>query len=90
MHTIILERRVIKKILSYPAKHQRQIKEKILSLRENTMPQDSKSLRGFEGLFRCDSGEYRIIYRFDSNVVYILLVGKRNGADVYQELKRLL
>ena len=89
MYTIILERRVAKKILSYPEKHQRQIKDKILSLRDNVMPQDSKSLSGFEGLFRCDSGEYRIIYRFDSQTIYIVLIGKRNGGEVYKALKRL-
>jgi mRNA interferase RelE/StbE len=89
MYDIFLEKRVSKSIGSYPEKHQKQIKEKILSLRENATPQDSKHLKGFEDFLSCDTGEYRIIYRFDSQAIYIVLVGKRNGGEVYEKLKRL-
>jgi hypothetical protein len=33
-------------------------------------------------LYRKDVGEYRIIYRFDDAIVYVLLIGKRNDDDV--------
>jgi mRNA interferase RelE/StbE len=41
---------------------------------------------------RVDSGEYRIVYRFDTNLdlVEVILVGKRNDDEVYKQLKRLL
>ncbi len=39
MKEIILEKRVIKILERYPEKHQRQIKNKILSLINNPVPQ---------------------------------------------------
>ncbi len=39
-----------------------------------------------------DSGEYRIVYRFDADadLVEVILVRKRNDDEVYKKLKRLL
>jgi mRNA-degrading endonuclease RelE of RelBE toxin-antitoxin system len=44
------------------------------------------------GVYRVDSGEYRIVYCFDPNadLVEVILVGKRNDDEVYKQLKRLL
>jgi mRNA interferase RelE/StbE len=69
-----------------------QISKKVLSLNIDPLPTDSKEIKGFQGLFRVDSGEYRIVYRFSSadNLVEILLVGKRNDDEVYKQLKRLM
>jgi mRNA interferase RelE/StbE len=49
-------------------------------------------LKGYPGLYRVDSGEYRIVYRFDveADVIQILLVGKRNDDEVYKQLKQLM
>jgi mRNA interferase RelE/StbE len=38
---------------------------------------------------RTDIGEYRIIYSVDGNLVEILLVGKRNGDEIYRLWERL-
>ena len=89
-HLIQLEQRVVKRIKRYPAKHQKQIKEKILSLGESPFPNDSKELVNCAPYRRCDCGEYRIVYRVDGDIIYIILVGKRNDGEVYQALKRLL
>lgn len=55
------------------------------------LPADSEQLSGYQGLYRVDSGEYRIIYRYfhDRDLIEVILVGKRND-DVYKRLKRLL
>ena len=68
-----------------------QIAKKVLSLNVNPLPNDSKQLRGYSNLYRVDSGEYRIVYRFQSkqDLVEIILVGKRNDDDVYKKLNRL-
>ncbi|MDO9509226.1 MAG: hypothetical protein Q7I97_07830 [Thermovirgaceae bacterium] len=39
--------------------------------------------------FRVDSGEYRIVYRFDDEVLYVSVIGKRNDGDVYKKAKRV-
>ncbi|WP_256874962.1 type II toxin-antitoxin system RelE/ParE family toxin [Nostoc sp. C052] len=56
------------------------------------LPADSEKLSGYQGLYRVDSGEYRIIYRYfsDRDLIEVILVGKRNDDDVYERLKRLL
>jgi mRNA interferase RelE/StbE len=69
-----------------------QIAKKVLTLNIDPLPSDSKSLKGYPGYYRVDSGEYRIVYRFDSeeDLVEVVLVGKRNDDDVYKKLERLL
>lgn len=89
-YQIHLEKRVVKTIEGYPPKHQRQVKEKILSLQLNPLPHDSKALVNFTPYYRCDIGEYRIVYRFYESTIFVILVGKRNGNEVFKELKRLL
>jgi mRNA interferase RelE/StbE len=69
-----------------------QIAKKVLALNVEPLPADSKELTGYSGYYRVDSGEYRIVYRFNANedLVEIILVGKRNDDEVYKQLKRLL
>jgi mRNA interferase RelE/StbE len=68
-----------------------QLAKKVLSLNIDPLPSDSKELKGYSNLFRVDSGEYRIVYRYSSqdDLVTVLLVGKRNDDEVYKQLKRL-
>ena len=46
----------------------------------------------YEPYRRGDCGEYRIIYRLDEDAktVYVILVGKRNGGEVYKFLNNIL
>lgn len=69
-----------------------QIAKKMMSLSVDPFPTDHKELTGYTGYYRVDSGEYRIVYRFDPDVdlVEVILVGKRNDDEVYKQLKRLL
>ncbi|WP_404787241.1 type II toxin-antitoxin system RelE/ParE family toxin [Altericista sp. CCNU0014] len=68
-----------------------QLAKKVLTLNVDPLPPDSKALKGYSNLFRVDSGEYRIVYRYVSqdDLVTILLVGKRNDDEVYKQLKQL-
>jgi mRNA interferase RelE/StbE len=67
-----------------------QIAKKVLALNIDARPQDSKDLKGYPGYYRVDSGEYRIIYCFipEDDLVRIILVGKRNDDEVYEQFKR--
>jgi mRNA interferase RelE/StbE len=69
-----------------------QIAKKVMSLNIDPFPADYKELVGYAGYYRVDSGEYRIVYRFDADadLVEVILVGKRNDDEVYKQLKRLL
>ncbi|MBM3610862.1 MAG: type II toxin-antitoxin system RelE/ParE family toxin [Alphaproteobacteria bacterium] len=88
MYEIILEKRAIKFIKTLPPKHQRQLKDYILSFQQQPKPHDSQTLKGYKPYMRGDCGEYRIVYRVaeEKQVVYVILVGKRNGGEIYQRL----
>jgi len=74
------------------AKKLRQAFIKILSLRKNPYPQDSKQLKnfrlkGYKGL-RVDQGEFRIIYAGDEDSKKVLISAILNRNEDYKELKR--
>lgn len=73
---------------SLQAKQYKQIANRIFDLGRDPNPHDSKHLTGRPGFKRIDSGEYRVIYRADDNVIYITIVGKRNDDAVYKDFNR--
>jgi mRNA interferase RelE/StbE len=62
-----------------------QLAKKVLALNIDPLPPDSKELKGYSDLFRVDSGEYRIVYRYlpQDDLVTVILVGKRNDDEVF-------
>ena len=69
------------------AKQYRQVVRKTLALMDDPMPADVKKLKDSE-FYRTDIGEYRIAYRFDAETVYVALIGKRDGDEIYKQLGR--
>lgn len=69
------------------AKQFRQIMRRVLALGDLPLPHDSAKFQGYD-FYRVDQGEYRIIYQFDAETLYIYLIGKRNDDDVYARLQR--
>lgn len=73
-----------------PPKPARQVATKTTRLGEDPNPPDSIPLKGKVATYRrADVGEYRIVYRVAGDALEIVLIGKRNDADVYRMLKRL-
>jgi len=72
-------------------KHQLQLAAKIQSLRGNPWLGVSKSVDGFDGYLRFDSGIYRFIFRVVYNVAVLLFatLGKHNDGQVYKLSLRL-
>jgi len=92
MSNLEMKPKAMRFIASLPPKHKEQIKKRILSLQDNSVPHDAKKLLGYENYNRIDAGEYRIIYRHESekNLTTIVLVGKRNDGEIYRIAKRTL
>ena len=88
MHKIDITKSAGKFIKKLPPKQYRQVVGTILGLRENPTPHDSEQLKGSPQYQRVDIGEYRIVYRFDKETVYIAVVGKRNDDEVYKRFKQ--
>lgn len=60
------------------------------SLRANPFPHDAKKLKGTSDYHRVDIGEYRVIYRIETEEkqVIVAFIGKRNDNEVYKKFKR--
>jgi len=69
-------------------KHYKQVHEKILSLLSDPRPQDSRHLAGHPNFFRVTQGEYRVIYQYTENEIYIGMIGPRADGDVYNSFNR--
>ncbi len=64
-----------------------QIFQAVNSLCANPRPADSIAM-GNRQHFRKDVGEYRVIYKFDSEYLYVSVIGQRNDSAAYQEFDR--
>jgi mRNA interferase RelE/StbE len=84
MYKIDITRAAGQNIKTLPPKQYRQVISVILALRENPAPDDSRQLSGETGYYRVDFGEYRIIYRFDKDTVYVAVIGKINDDEVFK------
>jgi len=69
------------------AKQYRQVVRRILALTSDATPPDSIKMEGSRHC-RVDQGEYRIVYSFEDDTVYIVVVGKRNDDEVYAKARR--
>jgi mRNA interferase RelE/StbE len=74
---------------SIPAKHGKQIAEKLNTLCTSPELLQTEALQGFHPFRRLKSGEYRVVYFIESGSVFVLLVGKRNDDEIYKLAKRL-
>jgi mRNA interferase RelE/StbE len=89
MYKLDISKKAFDYIKDLQAKQFKQVYVAILELLKNPNPHDSKALINYPNLLRKDIGEYRVIYRYDTEVVYIMLVDKRNDDEIYKKLKRL-
>jgi mRNA interferase RelE/StbE len=87
-YTLRIAKTAEKDLLKLQAKQFKQVVSKILSLQGSPRPQDCKTLKGYEGGYRIDQGEYRILYTLDdeTQLVDVFRVGKRNDDEVYKNL----
>lgn len=66
----------------------KQIKIKLLALLQEPQPQESLKMVGNPVYLRIRVDKYRIIYRFDDAMLYIVLIARRE--IVYEEFARLM
>lgn len=69
-------------------KHKRQVTERIALLLDQPLASDSSALVNLDPLRRVTSGEYRIVYHVEGDVLKIIAVGRRNDDAVYRLIRR--
>ena len=77
-----MDKDAVKFLQGLDAKQYKQVASKVLSLMVDATPTDYSHLKG-SSYYRVDSGEYRIVYYFDADTIFVDLIGKRNGDEVY-------
>jgi mRNA interferase RelE/StbE len=90
MYNLNITKSVDRFLKNLNPKQFRQILQKILRLRLNPNPPDSKQLIGHPEYKRVDIGEFRIIFRVEGETIKIALVGKRNDDEVYKKFKQAI
>lgn len=88
MLLINLSKQADKFLDKLPPKQFKQIVKELFRLTKNPEQQDIIKLKRSDDFFRKDIGEYRIIYKTDSEILYITVVGKRNDDEVYKLFDR--
>ena len=91
-YLLLVDKSLLKELQKFPAKQYKQVVTKLLSLAVDPKPQDCKALKGVNGGYRVDQGEYRILYYLlepeneQPGQVQIFRIGKRNDSEVYRNL----
>lgn len=65
----------------------KQIVSKIFDLTQEATPQDAILMKS-SPYYRVNQGEFRIVYRFDEETLFIVIVERRNDDAVYKKIKR--
>ena len=82
-----MAKQVIKFLGGIDRKHLGQISLKLFSLLEEPNAPDVKPLKGsLRDYLRADSGEYRIIFFVDDDVLRVVEIGRRNDGAIYKYL----
>jgi mRNA interferase RelE/StbE len=84
MLKLLVSKKAQKFLDDLPPKQFRQIIKKVFALLENPKLHDSEELQGYPSL-RSDAVEYRIIYDVRGDTLRLILIGKRNDAEAYQQ-----
>lgn len=86
---LILSKDAQKFISKLGDKQAKQIIIKIKNLENLGHLNDSQKLKGtVVDYYRVDVGEFRVIYQIEKENISILLVGKRNDNEIYNQFKR--
>ena len=87
MLKINISKQIEKFLQKLPSKQAKQIAKKIMALRLDPFPNDSKKIKNTDYL-RVDIGEYRLIYQKNNETLNAVLLDKRNDDEIYKRFKR--
>jgi mRNA interferase RelE/StbE len=67
---------------------QRRFSAKLESLKQNPRPPNARKLQGENDLYRIRTGDYRLIYQVQDQILLILVLAVGNRKDIYRMLTR--
>ncbi|WP_017294906.1 type II toxin-antitoxin system RelE family toxin [Geminocystis herdmanii] len=75
-----------KELSKLPFNIQKQIANRLESLKSNPFPSDVKQLKNSNGILRIRINDYRILYRLENDVLVILIIKIAHRSKVYRDL----
>ena len=75
-------------LLKLPKKIQQQIIKAVSRLAEAPRSGNVKQLKGYDKPFRLRTGDYRVIYTIEEDVIIVTIVAVGPRKDIYDLLKR--
>jgi len=85
MYQVRITKKAVKFLQSIPRNDQDRIREKIRQLEHDPFPIGHKKLKGNQGdVFRIRSGDYRILYVVEKEILTIIVTTVGHRKDVYQ------
>lgn len=85
MYTIVVSRIAEKQLEQLPKPAANAVWEKIRSLATDPRPKGCKKLQGYEREYRIRSGDYRVVYRVEDDVLVIEVIGVGHRKDIYRK-----
>jgi len=81
---IEFSRSAARQFTALPRKEQERLRARIDRLAENPCPSGVKKLAGEEGLYRLRSGDYRVVYTVQDEVLVVLVLKVGHRREVYR------
>lgn len=82
-YTISFKKSAIKELYKLPKKEIARITELITSLSVNPRPSTCKKLKGYKNLWRIRSGNYRVIYSIQNQILVVEILEIVDRKDAY-------
>lgn len=86
-YKIEFDEAAVKDLDGLTTKAQKQISEAVKKLKDDPRSVGSK-LKGYNKLYRLRTGDYRIVYAIEDNVLVILIIAIGPRKEIYDLLKR--
>ncbi len=83
-YRIEFSRQAERQFRELPRKEQERLRGKIDRLCEVPYPKEAKKLAGEEGLYRIRSGDYRMIYSVEDDVLIVLVLKIGHRKEIYR------
>ena len=90
MYKLVISKSALDILKSLPEKSRSIVNRKIKALAQNPRPNGYEPVEGAPGFFRIRSGDYRIIYSIEDNVLLITVICIGLRDKVYKIFKRLM
>jgi mRNA interferase RelE/StbE len=84
VYEVLLSKTARKQLAHLPIVIHDKIIESISKLSAVSRPAGCKKLKGYKNVWRIRTGDYRIIYEIDDNVLRILVIAIGHRKDIYQ------